>query len=645
MPTYLTPGVYIEEIPSSVRPIEAVGTSTAAFVGFARRGPVDRPGLVTSWDQYVERYGGVAPGTPTDLMGHSVNAFFANGGTRAYIARVAQDARPASGSLLHPDTPDRDNPRPQDRLIRFEAADPGTWGDALRVELVARDDGSYDVVVRERAPLPGHPDRLAERERFARLSLTAGDPQFAEGVLSTQSRLVRATLEAAAQRMRGFSESEQLAADFDVTGLNGNTMTVTVDGQARTVAFDDDQFDDTSTLADLATEIQRQVRGSVNANAAVRDFTASAADRTLTLRSGAQTGASAVVVSSAANDDAAAPLHLGEAHGGRELTGAEALAEELAGAGDGLAVTLSGSSDGSVPGSAAAYDRVWSAFLKIRDINTICLPGNVIGTPVGNAVLSAAIGHADAAQRRMVIVDPPQEAELATEAAVGALNLPTSPNSACYYPWVRVANPDYDPDVNPGADPTVLVPPCGFAAGVWSRIDARRGVWKAPAGTEAYALGVQDLRFPVEDAEQTVLNPGGVNAIRRFPAYGTVLWGSRTLATRAQPEWRYVPVRRTAMFIEGSVHDGIQWAVFEPNDDKLWSSLRVNISSFMDGLFRGGAFQGTTAREAYFVRCGLGDTMTQGDIDRGQVIVLVGFAPLKPAEFVIVRIQQAVGQQ
>jgi len=130
-----------------------------------------------------------------------------------------------------------------------------------------------------------------------------------------------------------------------------------------------------------------------------------------------------------------------------------------------------------------------------------------------------------------------------------------------------------------------------------------------------------------------------------MPGVGPVIWGSRTLATKAHPEWRYVPVRRTAIMIEQSIYEGIQWAIFEPNKHSLWSSLRANIDSFMNGLFRAGAFQGEKALDACFVRCGLGNTMTQGDIDRGQVIIQVGFAPLKPAEFVIVSIQQRVGQE
>ncbi len=191
----------------------------------------------------------------------------------------------------------------------------------------------------------------------------------------------------------------------------------------------------------------------------------------------------------------------------------------------------------------------------------------------------------------------------------------------------------------------MLVAPSAIAAGMWAKIDGKRGVWKAPAGVETRLTGAAGLEYVVENLEQDQLNPLGVNCIRKLPSYGSVFWGARSLSTKADPEWRYVPVRRTAIYIEESIYNGIQWAVFEPNDHPLWGSLRANIGSFMNGLFRAGAFQGQTAKEAYFVRCGLGDTMTQGDIDRGQVIVIVGFAPLKPAEFVIVRIQQKVGEE
>jgi hypothetical protein len=410
---------------------------------------------------------------------------------------------------------------------------------------------------------------------------------------------------------------------------------------SRQINFGNNAFTNTSTLADVAAVIQSQVRGSSTADH-YKNFTAVATNNRLVLTSGTHTDNSKVVVSGPGdNTDAAALLKLGIANEGVERTGQQSLDDLLSDADD--EVELAGGNNGSAPTSVNDYDDTFAAFEKIRAISMIALPGQAYSGG-GVAIIQAAIAHAEKMKSRMVLVDPPQGTELRTETNVTDLNLPTSTYTALYYPWVRVTNPYYHAEKNPGAPVTVLVPPSGFAAGMWSRIDGRRGVWKAPAGVETALLGVSGLEFQVEDGEQEQLNPLGVNCFRTLPGFGQVIWGTRTLSTNADPEWRYVPVRRTAIFIEQSVYNGIQWAVFEPNDHRLWSSLRVNIDSFMNGLFRSGAFQGQKASDAYFVRCGLGDTMTQGDIDRGQVIVIVGFAPLKPAEFVIVRIQQKVGQ-
>ncbi len=283
---------------------------------------------------------------------------------------------------------------------------------------------------------------------------------------------------------------------------------------------------------------------------------------------------------------------------------------------------------------------------KVRDVSIIVVPGEYWADDgSGNPIIAQTLAHCESTASRVVIIDPPKGMELEQGAVVSGLSLPTSTYSTLYYPWVSVANPFYHEEKNPNAEKNLSIAPSAFAAGMWAKTDGRRGVWKAPAGVEAQLNGVSGLAYHIEDLEQDQLNPAGVNCIRKLPRYGFVFWGSRTLATRADPEWRYVPVRRTAIFIEQSIYNGIQWAVFEPNDHPLWSSLKANISSFMNGLFRTGAFQGAKAKDAYFVRCGLGDTMTQGDIDAGQIIVVVGFAPLKPAEFVIVRIQQKVAQQ
>ena len=181
----------------------------------------------------------------------------------------------------------------------------------------------------------------------------------------------------------------------------------------------------------------------------------------------------------------------------------------------------------------------------------------------------------------------------------------------------------------------------GTLAGVYGRTDSERGVWKAPAGIDAALRGVQSLEYKLTDAENGVLNPLGVNALRMFRDSGNVSWGARTMDGSDQrgSEWKYIPVRRTALFIEESLFRGTQWVVFEPNDESLWVQIRMNVGSFMQRLFQQGAFQGASPREAFFVKCDSGTT-TQDDIDRGIVNILVGFAPLKPAEFVIIRIQQ-----
>jgi phage tail sheath protein FI len=174
-------------------------------------------------------------------------------------------------------------------------------------------------------------------------------------------------------------------------------------------------------------------------------------------------------------------------------------------------------------------------------------------------------------------------------------------------------------------------------AGIFARTDATRGVWKAPAGIEAVVSGASDLQHRLIDADQDLLNPIGLNCLRQFPNIGIVSWGSRTLAS--DPEWRYVPVRRTALFLKESLRRGLQWAVFEPNDDELWDRIRINITAFMLGLFRQGAFQGTTPDEAFRVKCDR-DTNPQELVDQGIVTAQVAFAPLKPAEFVVIEISQ-----
>jgi hypothetical protein len=291
---------------------------------------------------------------------------------------------------------------------------------------------------------------------------------------------------------------------------------------------------------------------------------------------------------------------------------------------------VSSGDDGQTP-QVNDYKGGLPALDIIRDVNIVCIPG--IGDP---DVVATGVNYCTQRGDCFFIGDPDALTDSVPEAQtfVNGLTVKSS-YGAIYYPWPLMSDP-----AGVSAQP-IRVPPSGFAAGMYARIDARRGVWKAPAGTEANVGGAVGLAAETTDVQQDFLNPIGVNVIRAFPASGLVIWGARTLATRSDPEYRYIPVRRTAIFLEQSIYNGIQWAVFEPNDEPLWASLRLNIGSFMLLQFRAGAFQGKTATDAFFVKCD-SSTTSQADIDAGVVNILVGFAPLKPAEFVVLRITQIV---
>jgi hypothetical protein len=260
---------------------------------------------------------------------------------------------------------------------------------------------------------------------------------------------------------------------------------------------------------------------------------------------------------------------------------------------------------------------------------------------VTTLVMSGAITYAEQ-RRAFVLIDvAPNTASLdAAQTWLGEIATAglRHRNAGAYFPRVRVPDP-----LNGGR--LRSIGSSGTAAGVFARTDAARGVWKAPAGIETTLRGVLDLDYRLTDPEHGQLNPLGLNAIRTFDLPGNVIWGARTLvgADALASDWKYTPVRRLALYIEESLFRGLQWVVFEPNDAPLWAQIRMAAGSFMQGLFRQGAFQGKSPREAYLVKCDA-ETTTQADIDSGIVNVFIGFAPLKPAEFVIISLQLLAGQ-
>jgi phage tail sheath protein FI len=278
------------------------------------------------------------------------------------------------------------------------------------------------------------------------------------------------------------------------------------------------------------------------------------------------------------------------------------------------------------------------ALEKADLFNILCIPPYEHGGDLDDTLIGAAAAYCEK-KRAVFIVDPPAAWNTVKEVTDGLPDIGTSSkNAALFFPRVRQPNPLRENKLEEFV-------PCGVVAGVFARTDAQRGVWKAPAGLDATLVNVPQLTVPLTNEENGQLNPLGVNCLRVLPAAGRVVWGSRTLQgnDRLGSEWKYIPVRRTALFIEETLYRALQWVVFEPNDEPLWAQIRLNVGAFLNSLFRQGAFQGQSPREAYFVKCDK-DTTTQNDIDRGIVNILVGFAPLKPAEFVVVKIQQIAGQ-
>lgn len=275
-------------------------------------------------------------------------------------------------------------------------------------------------------------------------------------------------------------------------------------------------------------------------------------------------------------------------------------------------------------------------------VNLIAVPDMAAMASNDYATAATAVLNYAVQRRAFAILDVPATIQTPNAAADWMTNIaptfgPGLISGAAYFPQVEVPTPP-DSDLIPlGAS--------GTMAGVYAATDISRGVWKAPAGITAPLAGVQQLQYVMSDAENGTLNPLGMNALRNFPIYGNVPWGARTLASAnpADDDWKYISVRRLALYIEQSLTQGLQWVVFEPNDESLWAQIRLSVNAFLHPLFQQGAFVGATPSQAYQVICDA-STTTPEDMDNGIVNILILFAPVKPAEFVILSIQQMAGQ-
>lgn len=265
----------------------------------------------------------------------------------------------------------------------------------------------------------------------------------------------------------------------------------------------------------------------------------------------------------------------------------------------------------------------------VSPFNLLVLPG------VSDAATLSAAATYCGARRAFLILESPASAATASQMAQYAASsvLPKTNCAAIYFPWIKVPDPLHSGQL-------IVTPPGGAVAGIYARTDATQSVWKAPAGPKSALIGALGLTYNVTDQENAALTQQSVNCLRIFAGQGPVVWGARTLvgSDSSTSDWKYVPIRRLGLYIEGSLYSGLPWVVFEPNAEPLWAQIRLNAASFMQGLFRQGAFQGQTPQDAYLVKCD-SQTTTQNDINQGILNVLVGFAPIKPAEFILLTLQ------
>lgn len=648
MATLSYPGVYVQEISSGVRPVEAASTSTAAFVGLAEMGPDDEARRITNWTEFQKYYGTFINDSK---LAHSVFQFFNNGGRQCYIVRVTR-----SDAVKADVTVQNRAPTPAAGLT-FSAKNKGAWGNYLflQIEDSTVDPGNeFKISVRRQVEVDIIPENfldIAPLEVHDNLSVDENAANYVVNVLSQNSSLIDA---------RVLSANSSLQRGIHRGGF-GPTIPLPDSNRSFQINVDYDGFQlitlpiGIADLAGVAAAIQAAVRAltknkTSTLDAAFTAFTCTVetvgADQRLILQSGTNTGVgtestiSSVRIQNATLNNATALLKLGAGDGGlsedalavRRPANADAIQ-----IGDAAIVVPVTAVIAGADGTAAINELSFSGAFTLLDNKT---DFSLLAVPGENSTVMVDEGMNYCQKRPLQDVfyigetletdDRPEEAEAFRKKL-------TKPNSygAVYFPWIKALDPS-------GKSPEpILLPPSGYIAGLYARTDANRGVWKAPAGTEASLGGAVGLAIDLTDVQHGNLNPLNVNVIRRFAASGIVAFGARTVTS--DPEWKYVPVRRTAIMLRVSIYYGIQWAVFEPNDEGLWSQLRLNITSFMMTLFRQGAFQGNSPSQAFFVKCD-GETTTQADIDLGVVNVLIGFAPLKPAEFVVVKISQKAGQ-
>ena len=662
MPQVSYPGVYIQEVASGVRTITSVGTSITAFVDFFREGPMNRAVEIFGMSDFAREFGGIDSRSEAS---YAIAQFFLNGGSSALVVRAHTGVTPNLGAAtvaLRQTAAVADPP-----VVGFSAASEGVWGNSLRVEVDHRtaDPARFFNLTAIRYASPAKGAAPLTQEKFLNVTLDATSSRDVVKVLAADSRLLRAVVPAptaVVPAASGTTGSPLALTQTVLDGLGGPTAR-----RFRVQAGAGSVFQGTlptwsagevTTLQQLASRLEQAVRTAVDTSAAAEPtppvFTGAGVvvvgNARLVVTAGRGDPARELTDTLVFSNAAGPPADIAAATMGLFGAGSAANVQQYP---LGSALTDAAGYDQGVPGGdgappdadalvgavADANDRGVYALRKADLFNLLCIPRSAnLADAQMRQVVEKSVAFCES-RRAFMLIDIPESVNEVAEMKdwLDAHGNFRSRNAALFFPRLQVADPNADYRLRSTAN-------SGTLAGVFARTDNDRGVWKAPAGIEATLRGIADVDYRLTDAENGTLNPLAINALRMFPIYGLVSWGARTLdgADQTGSEWKYTPVRRLALMLEESLFRGTKWVVFEPNDEPLWARVRLNIGAFMNSLFRQGAFQGSTPRDAYFVKCD-SETTTQNDRNQGIVNIEVGFAPLKPAEFVVIKIQQIAG--
>ena len=604
MSEYLSPGVYVEEVSFRSKSIEGVATSTTGFAGMTRFGPVHyargpsscEPRLIGSFTEFESVYGGLEPlHAPAEAderlsyTAHAARAFFLNGGTRLYISRVFT---PRGG-------PDDGVARRQVAVLggtaTWSARWPGKYGNVLVETQVVRSKNAAVV-----AKQFGDIVQVTGAKNGSVVEIISSGTPPADNAPLVIGRLAQVSIDPVDGRQIFNRGGKILPLPTDVIQNVSLRVVVTTDDGYQKIY--DQLGADPASKRYIGKILQPDYPEDENAVVCLR----------LTLPPGATDVAANLMVALQANPN-----------------------KRLDGGNDGLVV-----SPEDLKGEEADADDVnkkatgLAALGEVDDIAIVALPDSGAYADIDSCVTAcdALIEHAQAMRYRIAVLDPPFNSSMTQIRNFrGRFD---STYAALYHPWLEILDPTQRS--SQGAPPPRLaLPPSGFVTGIYARTDIARGVFKAPANEPV--LGIVQLENNITKTRQQVLNPEGINALRYFEGRGNRVWGARTISS--DPEWMYVNVRRLFIYLEHSIDKGTQWAVFEPNNERLWANIRHTIEDFLRVTWMTGALMGTKPEEAYFVRCDR-TTMTQNDLDNGRLICLIGVAPTKPAEFVIFRIGQ-----